>query len=326
MDSHRRTLLAAFAAAGLALPLRGFPQAEKTAVIGLLGTDSTRPSVFAIGLLDAMRDKGWVVGRNLRVEDRVTAQGYDAYAEGVAELVRAKVDVIAANGATATSMAAKATKQIPIVMNVGVDPVEAGFVSSLARPGRNITGVANQSATLNAKRLELLKELSPGLSSVGVLLADNVATPTHMRDLDAAGRALNLQMHFRQARTPGEIDGAIAELAKLKVGAFFVAPSSAFNVQSTRIVEAVTKHRIPAVYPNERFVDAGALMVYSTPRTKNFISMAAYIDRILKGARPGEMAIEQSSNLDLVVNLKTAKALGIKVPQSILVRADQVIE
>jgi len=327
MNFNRRTLLAALAAMGVAAPLRGFPQqAEKTPVIGLLGTDSKKPSIFAVALQEALREKGWIAGRNLRIEDRVTPEGYDEYAKSVAELVRAKVDLIATNGGTATVAAAKATKQIPIVMTGGIDPVAAGLAASLSRPGGNVTGVANLGGVLNAKRLELLKELNPGMSSVGVLLAANVGNPSYMRDIESAARALNLKVRFSQARTGDEIHGAVSELAKSKVDAFFVAPASILTSHSTRVVDALAKHRIPAVYSNERFVEDGALMAYASPRTKNFIRMAAFIDRILKGARPAEMAIEQSTDVDLIVNLKTAKALGIKVPQSILVRADRVIE
>jgi putative tryptophan/tyrosine transport system substrate-binding protein len=299
---------------------------KKTPVIGLLWNDSVKPSPFVAVLLDALREKGWMPGRDFRVEDRVSLEGYSGYAEDAAELVRAKVDVIVALGSTAVFAAAKATKQIPIVMNAGVDPVASGLVASLSRPGGNLTGIVNTTQALNAKRIELLKELIPGLSSFGVVLTPNVGNPIYVRDSEAAARALNLQVHFGQARTLEDVDGAISELAKARVGALYVAPSSMLQAQSVRVVETVAKHRLPAVYGSERYLDAGGLMVYGVSARKAFVRAAGYVDRILKGARPGDLAIEQMSDMELVVNLKTARALGIKVPQSILVRADRVIE
>jgi putative ABC transport system substrate-binding protein len=299
---------------------------KKVPVIGLLWNDSVKPSPFAAALLDALREKGWIAGRDFRVEDRVSLEGYSGYAEDAAELVRAKVDVIVALGSTAVFAAAKATKQIPIVMNAGVDPVASGLVASLSRPGGNLTGVVNTTIALNAKRIQLLKELIPGLSSFGVVLTPNVGNPIYVRDSEAAARALNLQVHFAQARTLEDVDGAISELAKARVGALYVPPSSMLQAKSARVVAAVAKHQLPAVYGSERYIDAGALMIYGASTKKALVRAAGYVDRILKGARPGELAIEQVSEMELVVNLKTAKALGIKVPPSILVRADRVIE
>jgi len=312
-------------AAVLALPRVSRAQ-RKTPVIGLLGNDSVKPSPFATGLVDVLRDRGWVAGRDFQVEDRVTLEGYGDYAQSMTELIRAKVDIIVANGATATVAAAKATKQIPIVMSVGVDPVASGLVASLSRPGGNVTGVYTLASALNAKRMELLKEANPGLSSVGVLLAFNVGNPAYRLDAEEAARKLNVQLHFSEARTPEDIDDAIAELAKMRVGAFFIAPGTMLLTRSTRVVGAVAKHRIPAVYSGARYADAGGLLVYYPSRGKNLARVAGYVDRILKGARPGELAVEQSSDVELAVNLKTAKALGIEIPQSILVRADRVIE
>lgn len=322
----RRRDFVILGAVALALPPAAKAQ-RKTPVIGLLWNDSVKPSPYVATLLDALREKGWAAGRDFRVEDRVSLEGYGGYAENAAELVRAKVDLIVANGATAIFAVAKATKQIPIVMIIGSDPVATGLVASLARPGGNLTGVATLTTGLNGKRIELLKELNPGLSSVGVLLAPNVANPVNMRESEAAAQALKLQMHFAQVRAPEDFEGAIVELARTRVGAVYVGPSTMLASHSARLVEIVAKHRIPAVYSHERFVDAGALMSYSGSVRKAFVRVAGYVDRILKGARAGELAIEQTSDLvELTVNLKTAKALGITIPQSILVRADRVIE
>jgi len=314
-------------AGAAALMIPSFARAQnRTPVIGLLWNDSVKPSPSVAVLLDALRERGWVAGRDFRVEDRVSLEGYGRYAEDAAELVRAEVDVIVAFGSTSVFAAAKATKKIPVVMIVGVDPVASGLVRSLSSPGGNVTGVLNTTLALNAKRIELLKELVPGLSSFGVVLASNVGNPTNVRDSEAAARALNMQVHFAQARGPDDIDAAISELAKARVGALYVAPSSMLQARSARVVEAVAKHGLPAVYGAEQYIDAGALMIYGGNFKKTVVRVASYVDRILKGARPGELAIEQISAMELVVNLRTARKLGITIPPSILVRADRVIE
>lgn len=314
-------------AGAAALMIPSFARAQnRTPVIGLLWNDSVKPSPSVAVLLDALRERGWVAGRDFRVEDRVSLEGYGRYAEDAAELVRAEVDVIVAFGSTSVFAAAKATKKIPVVMIVGVDPMASGLVRSLSSPGGNVTGVLNTTLALNAKRIELLKELVPGLSSFGVVLASNVGNPTNVRDSEAAARALNMQVHFAQARGPDDIDAAISELAKARVGALYVAPSSMLQARSARVVEAVAKHGLPAVYGAEQYIDAGALMIYGGNFKKTVVRVASYVDRILKGARPSELAIEQISAMELVVNLRTARKLGITVPPSILVRADRVIE
>jgi putative ABC transport system substrate-binding protein len=310
-----------------ALVLPGAVKAQKnTPVIGLLWTDSVRPSPYVAFLLDGLREKGWIAGRDFRIEDRVTVEGYGGYPESMAALLRAKVDVIVAYGSTAVSAAAKATKEIPIVMLVGVDPVSTGLVPSLSRPGGNLTGVATMATALNAKRIELLKELSPGVSSIGVVLAPNVGNPIYRRESETAARALGVDMHFGEARKAEEVGSVIAELAKVRVGALYIAPGSVLQARSAYVADVVATHRLPAVYGQERYVDAGGLMVYTASAKKAFMRAAGYVDRILKGARAGDLAIEQASDAELIVNLKTARTLGITVPPTILVRADRVIE
>ena len=330
MASRRQAMVLAAAgallgAATLALPRSAMAQ-QKRPVVGLLWQDSVVPSPHATALQDVLRDKGWMAGRDFRIEDRVADEAYGRLAERAAELVRARVDIIVTSGSTAAVAAAKATKEIPIVVHMGVDPVASGLVASLSRPGGNVTGVVQTATALNAKRIELLKELNPGLSRFGVLLTPNVGNPVYVRDAEAAARALQLTVHFSQAETPADIDGAVAELAKARVGAVYIAPSSMLTAHSVRVVEAVAKHRLPAIYGADRFMDAGGLMAYGSNARKSFVRTAGYVDRILKGARPAEMAMEQASEMELVVNLRAAKALGIKFPPSILVRADRVIE
>ncbi|HET9351665.1 MAG TPA: ABC transporter substrate-binding protein [Burkholderiales bacterium] len=321
---RRRELILA-AAATIAVPSIVIAQ-KKVPVIGLLWTDSVKPSPFTPFLLEGLRERGWIAGRDFRVEDRVTLQGYGGYAESTAELVRAKVDVIVAYGSTAANAAAKATKEIPVVMMVGVDPVATGLVPSLARPGGNLTGVATMATALNAKRIELLKELSPGVTRIGVVLARNVGNPLYRRESEIAARALGLELHFGEAAKAEDVDDVIAELAKARIGALYISPASVLQARSAHVVDVVAKHRLPAVYGQERYVEAGGLLVYTASARKAFLRAAGYVDRILKGARPGELAIEQASDAELIVNLKTAAVLGIKVPQTVLVRADRVIE
>ena len=324
-DEMRRRDFVLVGSAALVLPPLANAQ-KKTPVVGFLWTDSVKPSPYVAVLVQALRDKGWVAGRDFQIEDRVTLEGYEAYAESVAQLIQAKVDVIVAWGSTGVFAAAKATKEIPIVMLVGVDPVAAGLVPSLSRPGGNLTGVSTMATALNQKRVELLKELNPRASRIGVVLAANVAGPTYRRESETAARALGLEIHFSEARKAEELERAIAELAKAGIDALYIAPASVFQVRSSYVAALVAKYRLPAVYANERYIDAGALMVYAPSVKKAFIRAAAYVDRILKGTRAAEMAIEQVSDVELVINLKTATALGIKVPQSLLVRADRVIE
>lgn len=320
----RRTLLGL---AGALAALPGVARGQrKTPVLGLLWLDSVKPSPYVAILLAALRDRGYTVPRDLRIEDRVGLEGYGGYAEGAADLVRAPVDVIITNGTTALQAAAKATRQIPIVMITGSDPVALGFAASLARPGGNVTGVSVLTVGLGGKRMELLKELVPGLSRVGVLLVPNVANPANMREAEAAARALNLEVVFAEVRTPEEIETRIAELAQARAGALHVTAATLLAIHSARVVAAAAKHRLPAAYSNERYADVGGLMTYSSSVRKAFALAAGYVERILKGARPADLAIEQLSEFELVINLATARTLGITVPQGILVRADRLIQ
>lgn len=320
---RRRRFIAAGGAL-LALPLAA--RTQKVAVVGLLWNDSVKPSPYAVTLLGTLKERGYVPGRNLRVEDRVALEGYGSMAESAAALVRAKVDLIVSYGATATQTAAKATKAIPIVMVMGADPVARGLAASLSRPGGNVTGVTTLTGALIGKSMELLKELNPGLSRVGVLLGSGAANYSlNVREAQDAARLLKLELHIGGVGAAGEIESTIATLAKSRVGAVYVVGSTMLASHSDRVVAAIAKHRIPGAYPSERYTESGGLMVYAPSVKKAFVRAAGYVDRILKGARAAEMPIEQSSDLELVINLKTARALGLKIPPAILQRADRAI-
>jgi putative ABC transport system substrate-binding protein len=295
-------------------------------IVGLLWNDSIKPSPYVFILTEALRVKGYVVGRNLRFDDAVALEGYSPMAENAKRLVQTKADVIVTIGATATLAAAKATREIPVVMVMGADPVALGLAKSVARPGANVTGVWAIQTGLNAKRVELLKQLMPRLSRVGVLYAPSGAVQLSFDEIEATARTLKIETVKAEARKPDDIEPAIATLAKSRPGAIFVLGSTALAARSERVVAAMAKHRMAAVYSNERYVEAGGLMIYSASTRKALQGASRYVDRILNGARPEEMPIEQSTDVDLVINLKTARALGITIPQSILQRADRAID
>jgi len=247
--------------------------------------------------------------------------------QNAARLARAKVDMIVTFGVTATVAAAKATKEVPILMIMGADPVATGLAKSLSRPGGNVTGVWTLSSGLHGKRIELLKQLVPGLSRLGILLApESAAAKPGIVEAEAAAQTLKVNVVKAEVRAPDDIEKAVASLAQSRVGAIFVLPSSMLSAQGTRVVASMAKHAIPAVYGTERYVEVGGLLVYTSSARKAFGRIANHIDRILKGAPAGEIPIEQTSDVELVINLKTARALGITIPQSILQRADRAIE
>jgi putative ABC transport system substrate-binding protein len=311
----------------LAAPLARAQQQARVPVIGFLWNDSVKPSPYAATLVGALREQGLVAGRDFRIDDRVGVEGYGSMADGAASLVRSRVDLIVAYGRTATLAAAKATKEIPIVTIMGTDPVEAGLAESLAHPGRNVTGVVTLSRELVGKRFELLKELVPGLSKVAILLAGGAAgVVASERNHEATARTLGMQPHVIKVNAADDLDGAIAEVQKARAGGLYVGGNTMLAANASRIVSAVAKHRIPTVYAMDPFINAGGLMVYGPSIHKSFARTAVYIDRLLKGVKPDELPIQQLEIFDLTINMKTARAQGIKIPSLILLRAHRVIE
>ena len=312
--------------AGLAaLPMQG--QAQQAKTIGLLWNDSVKPSPHVATLIGALGPLGWTLGRNLKVEDKVALEGYGGYAENAAALVRGGCDVIATYGYSATSVVAKATKEIPIAMLIGTDPVRAGLAKSLAQPGGNVTGLMNLSEGLIGKRLELLRELVPGIKDVGILIADiAVQRGLVMEEARRSAAKLDVNVQVAAVKTPQDIEPALDGLAKAGVRAVYVSQGTLVAAHAARVVKGVAASKLAAVYPTDRFADAGGLLTYGSSATKAFVRLASYVDRLLLGARPGSMPIEQMSDAELVINLKTAKAMGFRIPQSILQRADRAIE
>jgi putative ABC transport system substrate-binding protein len=321
-------LLLAAAVVGAALAAHAQP-AGKVHRIGYLtaGNPASNPT-FLAAFRQGLAELGWVEGRNLAVELRFAEGRYDRLPELAAELVRLKVDVIVA-GPTPPVLAAKnATRTIPIVMTPIGDPVRLGIVASLARPGGNVTGVTfDVGLEVFAKGLELLKEALPDLRRVAIL--SNPANPGQavvVGHVTAAARSLGLEPQVLEARGPDAFDGAFAAMANARAQALFVLTEPVFIVHRARLAELATRHRLPSMYSVRENVEAGGLMSYGPSIVAGFRRAAVFVDKILKGARPADLPVEQPTTFELVINAKTAKALGVRLPPSLLVRADQVIE
>ena len=273
-----------------------------------------------------LREQGYVEGQNVTIESRWAEGKYDRYPSLAADLVQSKVDVIVTVGGAATQAAQQATRTVPIVMAVVVDPLGGGLVSSLAHPGGNVTGLSVMSEGVQ-KQFEVLKEMTPKLSRVAVLWNPaNPGSKPQMREAETAARALSLRVLVLEARSPEALEGTFAAMTKERAGALVVLADALFTNEVRRIADLAVKHRLPSIYGLREYVDAGGLMVYSPNPLELERRAATYVAKILKGAKAGDLPIEQPVKFDLVVNLKTAKALGLTVPPSLLQRADQVIE
>jgi len=326
----RRELLIAMGAGALAAPLASLAQQPLAKVRRIGRLAPATPAFTSLpdeGFVQGMRELGWVEGGNIASEYRYANGVLERLPALAAELVRLKVEVILAGSTPAIVAAKNATATIPIVMVTTGDPVAGGLVASLAHPGGNVTGVTALSQELGGKALDLLKQAVPGISRVAVL--GGPAYPsmgTGARAIESAARALGVTLQTIVARTPAEIDGAFAAMRQQRVDGLLVLPDPMFNVDQNRIPALAARHRLPAIYELREFVDAGGLMFYGATLRDMYRRAAVFVDRILKGAKPGELPIEQPTKFELVINLKAAKALGIKIPQSLLVRADRVIE
>jgi putative ABC transport system substrate-binding protein len=327
----RRRDLMLFLGGGLTLAGAGRAQQKAMPVIGVLGSGSPRgraaspPSVTA--LRQGLSETGYVEGQNVAIEYRWAEGHYDRLPALAADLVRRKVDVIATSGGASSALAAKtATSAIPIVF-VAADPVGAGLVASLARPGENLTGLSILSSELTPKRLELLSELVPQARVIALLVNPNNPNAERvMRDVQEAARAKGVQLPILKASAEDEFETAFASLVQLQAGALVVGADAFFNSQRAQLVALASRHAIPAIYEWREFPAGGGLISYGTNLTAIYRQVGIYVGQILNGAKPTDLPVQQPTKFELVVNLKTAKTLGLTVPQSILARADEVVE
>ena len=303
-------------------------QAQQSGKVYRIGYLSPRSTIehAAEAFRKALGQLGYVEGQNLIIEWRFTA-GSAVTPEWAAELVRLKLDCIVGMGVGTVAALKMSTATIPIVIGaIDADPVEQGLVASFARPGGNVTGITNIAYDLAGKRLELLKELVPGLSRVAILINPNLASDAHVRVAVATAPKLGLALHVVEARSPGDLDTAFRAMRQKRAEALDVVATGLINSHRARIVNLAVGTRLPTIYSNRDFVLEGGLMSYADDPVARAHRVAAYVDRILKGAKPADLPVEQPTKFELVINLKTAKALGLTIPQSILVRADEVIQ
>jgi putative ABC transport system substrate-binding protein len=327
---RRRFLLTSLTGA-LAAPLAAeAQQAVKVARIGFLATNLAANPRLPEAFRQGLRDLGYVEGRNVMVEYRDAEGKLERLPALAAELVALKVDVIVAPGTPQALAAKHTTRTLPIVFTAAGDPVTDGLVTSLARPGGNVTGLSTIGPDLVGKCLEQLTQAVLGVSRVAVLWHPGAFSERTEKDMlkgaDIAGRALGAQLQFVEARGPENLDRAFSEMTTARARALAVLPSSMFVSERRRLVDLAAKSRLPAVYPQRDFVDAEGLMAYGPNVADLFRRAATYVDKILKGTKPGDLPIEQPTKFELVINLKTAKALGLTIPSALLARADQVIE
>jgi putative ABC transport system substrate-binding protein len=323
----RRTFIGGVAGGVLAVPLGSFAQPPgKVWRIGILDYGSAESDDWK-AFRERMRELGYVEGRNLTIEARSASGNQTTLASQAAELVKLKVDLIATRGTTAALAARTATHEIPIVMATGIDPIRPGLVSSLAHPGGNITGVVSIADELGAKLIELLKILIPSASRVGILVdATNPPSLDTAKNIQQGAESLGMTTVTRGVRNPTEYQAAFDDLRRERSNALVIVASPVLFTARTSLAELALKYRLPTITAGRAYVDAGVLASYGTDYLDLFRRAAEFADKILKGANPGDLPIEQPTRFELVINLKTAKALGLTIPQSLLLRADEVIQ
>jgi putative ABC transport system substrate-binding protein len=326
---NRRHLIANLAATAVAWPVSIRAQQKAMPVIGYLSGSSTGSNApFVAAFHQGLRETGYVEGQTVSIEYRWAEGSYERLPALAADLVGRKVDLVVASGGPPAAQAAKrATSTIPIVFASGDDPVATGLVASLARPGGNLTGISFLVADLNPKRLELLSELVPQAKVIALLVNPKFPeTERVVREVQVAARTKGLQLPILKASNEAEIDAAFASLVQLHAGALLVGSDAFLNTRREQLVALASRHAVPAMYELREAVGSGGLISYGVSFTADFRQLGIYAGKILKGAKPADLPVQQPTKFELVINLKTAKALGLTVPQSILQRADEVIE
>ena len=311
-----------------AWPLVAHAQQPAMPVIGFL--NSASPDGYAVpvrAFRQGLKDIGYVEGQNVAIEYRWAEGQYDRLPALAADLVRRQVTAIAATSTPAALTAKAATTTIPIVFTTASDPMRLGLVASLSRPGGNVTGATQLNVEVGPKRLELVRELLPAATIIALLVnPTNPVAETLARDLQAAARTIGLQLHILNASTERDIDDAFANLAKLRAGALVVGSDVFFNTRSEQLGALTVRHGVPTIYQYREFAAAGGLMSYGGSITDSYRRAGGYTGRILKGEKPADLPVQQSTKVELIINLKTAKTLGLTFPLSLLGRADEVIE
>ncbi|HEX3337689.1 MAG TPA: ABC transporter substrate-binding protein [Pseudolabrys sp.] len=323
---RRRDFIMLIGGAAAVWPLVSFAQqAGKRPTIGFLGADASAFAPWTAAFVARLRELGWIEGRTIEIEYRWSEGRPERYAEIAAEFVRLKVDVIVTVG-SAVPIVKQATSTIPIVFAVGIDPVGSGLVATLAKPGGNVTGLSIQANELAGKRLELLREAVPPLHRLAILFnADNTQPVLEMGETQAEARRLGLEVAIRAIRRAEDIPAAFQDL-KTKADAIYVAVDQLIVANRTPILAAALGERLPTIFSTRDFVKAGGLMSYGPNYSDLFRHSADYVDKILRGTKPGDIPVEQPTKFELVINLATAKALGLTIPGSFLLRADEVVE
>ena len=328
MNTRRQFFVVAGAGAlAAALCLRASAQGRPVRIGVLAATPPAAVAGALSAFRDALRERGYIEGRNLSIDYRWPEGSFEQNPGVASDLVRGNVDIIVAWASPSVAAARRATSTIPIVMVSVGDPVGVGFVASLARPGGNVTGVSNISRDLSGKLVELFVEIVPGMNRIGVLSnPDNPVNPLTLRDTLDAIRALSLEAQVVEARTPAAFEKTFARLTADRIRGVAILPDPLMIDQRARIGELALKARFPTAFQRRENVEAGGLLSYGPRLNDQFRQAAFYVDRILKGAKPAELPVEQPTKFELVINLKTAKAIGLTIPPSLLLRADQVIE
>jgi putative ABC transport system substrate-binding protein len=324
---NRRVFMGGVAAATVLAPRAASAQTPPTARrIGLLmATTPTAAAHIVVAFADGLRELGHVEGKNVHFEYRWAEGHRERFAEMAADLVRRPVDVLVASSQAAALAAQRATRTIPIVMVNASEPVEAGLVASLARPGGNVTGLSEYlTREIRAKQLQLLKEALPKLARVALL--HSAATTVGLREYEAAGQTVAVRVQVVEIRNRDDLEPAFAALARARIDALLVPADPFLFTERQRVAALAREHRLPGMYSTREYAEAGGLMSYSAPLSEQFRRAAIYVDKILRGASPATLPVEAPSQYELVINVTTAKALGLTIPQSFLLRADQVIE
>jgi putative ABC transport system substrate-binding protein len=315
----------------LLAPVAAEAQAAKVPRIGVLGQNQAASGdLLETSFIQGLRDLGYVEGRNLVIEYRDAEGKHERLPALAAELVALKVDVIVAPSTVAALAARQATRTLPIVFAGAVDPVTDGLVTSFARPGGNVTGLSNLALGLSGKNLELLKQAVPGIGRIAVLWQPGGSGERTEKDMlkeaEVAARALGVRLQVVEARGPADLDRAFSDMTRARAGALTVVGSPLFVNERRRLADLAARNRLPAVYPGRLYVDAGGLMSYGTNLADLLRRAATYVDKILKGAKPADLPVEQPTKFELVINLKAAKAIGLTIPPAVLAQADAVVQ